>query len=131
MSHLKELLFAIPLLIAIVAIASPSFAQTTDPDPIMPPQIVPKKVDPGEKGKFKTPGLSRLYFSYDYTEEACYFTLPEGVESLDVELSNPGTYAVFTVTSDSPYYCVRLSRGDYSITCIADNGDIYQGYIYI
>lgn len=96
-------------------------------------QEIKKKGLPGDPHKPKAPSFVMIMFSYDYTSETAYFDLPADVEYIDIRMQSNDTGAIYfgSASASAPEWYQPLPTGEYIITCTADNGDVYEGYVYI
>ncbi len=104
-----------------------------DPEPETPEYRLPKKKIPTFPGIALKPSSSYIGLKYDRVECALLFTLPADVEYIDVEAENLDSHIIYagSVWAENPVWDQALPAGEYIITCTADNGDIYEGYIVI
>ncbi|MBD5219088.1 MAG: hypothetical protein HDS72_02410 [Bacteroidales bacterium] len=99
-----------------------------------PPQPLPiKKSKPEIPPQHKAPSLIRLYFTYSPQEKCATFELLSDIEYIDIEAENLESHIIYvgSVWAENSVWNQELPTGEYIITCTADNGDVYEGYIYI
>lgn len=96
-------------------------------------QVIKKKTKPSFPERAKAPSRVMILFSYDYEAETVYFELPAEVEYIDITMRSSETFQTYfgTASATSPEWFQPLSTGEYTITCITDNGDVYEGYVFI
>lgn len=120
------------LLLLISSASNFSFAEDSENE--TPVYQIPKKRNPIDPGVQLKPAYNTgIGFNYVPTEKSCVFSLPADVEYIDIEAENLDTHTIYmgSVSVDFPVWHQELPAGEYIITCTADNGDVYQGYIYI
>lgn len=130
---MKTTLLILSLVFAFMANAAPGSSSTPDPTlPVVPiPQTpIPEKKEDPNKDRKRMPSRRYIGFSYNpYTEE-CLFAIPDGIASISVELeAMDGTIFFGKVTAEYPVWQISLSSGDYLVTCTANNGSTFQGYV--
>lgn len=128
---MKKLFTFLILLIASTAFNF-SFADDSEPEPI---EIkIPKKKNPINPGIQLKPGYnSGIGFKYVPADRSCEFSFPFDVEYIDIEVENLDTNIIYigSASVDYPVWHQELPMGEYLITGTADNGDVYEGYVYI
>lgn len=74
-----------------------------------------------------------IVFSYDAAAETAYFDLPAEVEYIDIRMQGTETGVIYfgSASAYATEWYQPLPAGEYLITCTADNGDVYEGYVYI
>lgn len=121
-------------LVVLVSTFSVALTVMADDNTTTPSQPLPKReIKPINPGKHKAPSLVRLLFSYDVHEMYAVFTLPADVDYIDIEAQNLESHIIYVggVWAENPVWNQELPTGEYIITCTADNGDVYEGYVFI
>lgn len=99
------------------------------------PQLPIKKKKPGDVDPFrpKAPSFVQILFSYDIAAGEASFEFPAYVEYIDIEAENLDTHIIYmgSASVDFPVWHQELPSGEYIITCTADNGDVFERYVYI
>lgn len=93
-------------------------------------QKIPTKQDGSKLSRPRMP--SNQYIGFEYTPGRCYFTLPESVSDIIVSMENNcgAQYSTYVTTEES-VWDVYLEQGEYHIECTADNGNIFEGSVWI
>lgn len=87
-----------------------------------------KDIPPDRK---RMPSQDRIMFSYNSEIKYCDFVLNSEIRNLSVTIHSVCEYYNFDICSNNPIWEVELKKGEYTITCIADDGTIYEGFVVI
>lgn len=87
------------------------------------------KKHPTKSNKPRMPSNQCLEFYYFNDTQECRFTFNYDIESLSVTMTeiNTGIAYYGEVSLESPTMYQALTSGCYHITCITDEGDIFEG----
>lgn len=120
---MKTITFLILLLVSCV----PAFASDDNP----PNEYHLKKTAPTDPIRPKKPAKSVITFTYD--NGVCYFGNLGDIEFLDVTFTqNSSGFAFFAECSQSdPTIELTLPGGEYLLTCVTDDGQVYEGLVYV
>lgn len=98
----------------------------------IPLTSVPEKQEDLNKDRKRMPSRSYIGFSYNSYTQECLFTIPGDISSISVELEAiDGTIHYGNVIAEYPVWQISLTVGDYFVTCTANNGSTFQGYVFI
>ena len=132
---MKKILFFLALIFT-SGIYSMSYADepgTDEPGTDEPKRNLPKKNQPSLPGIYLDPSCvnSSVGYNYNSVHSASYFFLPADVEYIDIEAENLESHIIYvgSVWAENPVWKQELPAGEYIITCTADNGDVYEGYV--
>ncbi|MCM1141727.1 MAG: hypothetical protein NC453_24420 [Muribaculum sp.] len=93
-------------------------------------QKIPKKQTGASSTRPRVP--SNQYIGFEYALGRCYFTLPEAVSDIIVSMENKtGIQYSAYVTAQEPVCDIYMEQGEYHIECAADNGNIFEGIVWI
>lgn len=94
--------------------------------------IIPENYNPENKGKKRMPSRNYILFSYDVATGYCSFVLPEGIDYVAVKIeSESGDIYYGEISSDNSIMCIFLNNGGNHIVCIANNGTVFEGDVWI
>lgn len=95
--------------------------------------ITLKKHKTGKTEMPRMPSNQYLEFIYFSDPGECLFTFSYDIETLSVTIVEMNTNCTYLgeVSQDNPIMYQELPAGDYHITCITDEGDIYEGEDHI
>lgn len=81
----------------------------------------------------RMPSNQYLEFIYFSDPGECMFTFSYDIETLSITIVEVNTNCTYLgeVSQDNPIMYQELPAGDYHITCITDDGDIYEGEDHI
>lgn len=81
----------------------------------------------------RMPSNQYIDFIYDGNLGECMFILDYNVETLSVTIveMDSGIAYIGNVSQDSPVMYQDLPIGNYCISCITDEGDMYEGKFHI
>ena len=119
------------ILILFSFLACATNASADDDGSNIPLPLPKKEVPPLDPYKHKAPSLVRLYFTYNPQEKCATFELLSDIEYIDIEAENLESHIIYvgSVWAENPVWKQELPAGEYIITCTADNGDVYEGYV--
>lgn len=113
----KTLVTAAMLVVPTVTVC----AQTTVP--------IPNKTEQTKSvTRPKAPAKETVYMTYDPYAGTCTFTMSPAVESMQVLIENSAAGIVIyeEVTQEYPVIDATLPVGNYSITCTANTGSVFE-----
>ena len=114
---IKTLFAAAMLIVPTVMVC----AQTTVP--------ITNKTDQAKPVTYpKAPAKETVYMTYDPYADTCTFTMSPAIESMQVLIENSAAGIVIydEVTQDAPVIDATLPVGNYSITCTANTGSVFE-----
>lgn len=76
----------------------------------------------------KAPAKETVYMTYDPYSGMCTFSMSPAIESMQVLIENSAAGIVIyeEVTQESPVIDATLPGGNYSITCTANTGSVFE-----
>lgn len=131
---MNNIIRAFILIILLVSMPLVTYADEPSNDPSTPSfPLKKRKKDNEDPIRPKMPSFVQILFSYDYTACEALFEFSADVEYIDIEALNLESHIIYvgSVWAENPVWNQELPGGEYIITCTADNGDVYEGYVYI
>lgn len=123
---MKQLKF----ILAIITLLGCSLVVKSQQNEKKPPYgIKLRKNIPSSTKKSRMPSNQYLEFIYFSDPGECMFTFSYDIETLSVTIVEVNTNCTYLgeVSQDNPIMYQDLPAGDYHITCITQEGDIYEG----